>query len=207
MGFKEEEPPLVVVTGEGQVEAAADTAVVVLGVSARADQAAAAYRQVAEVLNRIVRALTDLGVPLDQMQTGLITLQPIYDREQLVGYEATATVRVTLRDLSLVGPVIDQAVAAGANRLLGVTFEVREPAAYEARALARAVQDAQQKAMVVARTAGIGLGPVWRAEAEPAPEPVFPLAARVAAVEAIPILPGTLVLTRRVRVEYLVQYP
>jgi len=200
-----EELPLVRVTGDGRLEVAPDTAEISLGFSIRAEQAATAYQQTAAVLNQVVRALLDMGIPQDQMQTDQIALQPVYEKERLVGYEGAATLRVRLRDLSAVGATIDRAVAAGANSVRGVSFEVRDPSAYEASALALAAEDAQRKAAVIARALGIGLGPVWRADAEPAPGPIFPALARAAAVEAIPVLPGTLTLTRRVRVEYVIQ--
>jgi len=71
-----------------------------------------------------------------------------------------------------VGAIIDLAVSVGANRVLGVQFEVRERQRAEAIALAQAVQDAQRQAMVLAQSLGVVLGPVWQVESEPAPAPV-----------------------------------
>lgn len=200
-----EQPPLVQVTGEGWVEVPPDTVEIALGFSVRADEAAAAYRQTATVLNQVVRVLMEAGIPQEQMQTEQVSLRPVYEQEQLVGYEGTAILRVTLRDLSIAGETIDRAVAAGANTVLSVSFQVRDPGPHEAAALTRAVQDAQRKAAVLARSLGVGLGPVWRAEAEPAPGPIFALA-RPAALEPIPVMPGTITITRRVRVEYTIPY-
>lgn len=200
-----EQPPLVQVTGEGWVEVPPDTVEIALGFSVRADEAAAAYRQTATVLNQVVRVLMEAGIPQEQMQTEQVSLRPVYEQEQLVGYEGTAILRVTLRDLSIAGETIDRAVAAGVNTVLSVSFQVRDPGPHEAAALTRAVQDAQRKAAVLARSLGVGLGPVWRAEAEPAPGPIFALA-RPAALEPIPVMPGTITITRRVRVEYTIPY-
>lgn len=201
-----EEPPLVRVMGEGQVEVPPDSVEISLGFSVRAGEAATAYRQTAAAMNQVVRALTEAGIPRDQMQTEQISLRPVYEQEQLVGYEGSAILRVTLRDPSIAGETIDRAVAAGANLVLSVSFQVREPGPHEAAALTRAVQDAQRKAAVLARALGIGLGPVWRTEAEPAPGPILALA-RPAPLEAMPVLPGTLTVTRRVRVEFTIPYP
>lgn len=195
--------PLIQVTGEGRLDLTPDTAVVTLGFTARADQATAAYQQVATALTQVVRTLTEAGITREQLQTQQINVQPVYREEQPVGYEATSTLRVTLRDPAAAGGVIDRAVAAGANRVLGITFEVRDPGAYEGHALAAAVQHAYRQAATLAQTAGVALGPVWRMEAEPAEGPVVP-AFRTAALEAMPVLPGTQTLTRRVRVEFLI---
>lgn len=198
--------PLVQVTGEGRLEVAPDTAEVSLGVSVRADSAAAAFDQAAAVLRRIVAVLLDLGIPQEQIQTDQILLFPIHDRERLVGYEATAILRVTLRDLALVGIAIDRAVAAGATRVQSIRFFVKDPSAFDALTLSAAVQDAQRRAALLARSLGVRLGPVWRVQAEPAPGPIFPAVARAVAVEAIPVLPGTMTLTRSVQVEFLIHH-
>lgn len=206
MGLTVTEPPVVRVDGEGQLEVAPDTAVVSLGFSARAEQAAAAFQQTAAAISRVIQALVAAGVPREQLQSEQISLFPVQERERVVGFEGTATLRVTLRDVNAVGPVIDRAVAAGANRVQGVSFEVRDPRPFEAQALTLAIQDAQRKAAILARAAGVGLGPIWLVEAEPSPGPVFPVAARAVALEAaIPVLPGTLTLIRRVRVEFVIQ--
>lgn len=199
--------PLIEVTGEGRLEIPPDTAVITLGVTNRAETAAAAYAETARVLTEIVRALTEMDIPREQLQSSRIDLQPVYEKEKLIGYNASATLRVTLKELEAVGPVIDRAVAAGANTVQGLSFELRDPSPYEAEALSRAVDQAQETAALVARSLGVRLGRVWRAEAEPSPGPIAPPMARAYALEAaIPVLPGTLILSRRVEVAYLIQY-
>lgn len=205
-------PPLLQVTGVGETQVTPDTARVSLGFSTRAPQAAAAYEQAAAALNRVVRALLDAGLTAEQLQTQEIALNPVYEtppderQSQLVGYEASATLGVTLRDLSRVGAIIDLAVAAGANRVLGVQFEVRDRRIAEATALSLAVQDAQRQALVLAQSLGVGLGPVWQVETQPVPAPVTPYLARMAA-EGLPVLPGQLTVSRSVMVSYVIQQP
>lgn len=197
--------PLLQVTGEGRLTVIPDTAELLLGVSARTEQATIAYRQTAAVMNQIVASLMEAGLAQNQIQTSRITLQPRYDEERLIGYEGAASVRVTLKDLAEVGNVIDQAVAAGATTIGGIHFTVQNPGPYESRALTLAVQDASSQAATLARSLGLRLGPAWRVEAEPATGPVRPATARIAGLEAMPVLPGTLELARRVRVAYLLQ--
>lgn len=203
-------PPLLQVTGVGETQVAPDTARISLGFSTRAPQAAAAYEQTATALNQVVRALLGAGLAPEQLQTQEVALSPVYEtpadqgQSQLVGYEASATLGVTLRDLSRVGAVIDLAVSAGANRVLGVQFEVRDRRAAEAAALSLAVQDAQRQAVALAQSLGVGLGPVWRVETQPAPASVTPYLARMAA-EGLPVLPGQLTVSRSVMVSYVIQ--
>jgi len=200
-----QQPSLLVVVGEGRVDVAPDAAAITLGATARAPQAAAAFQRTAAVLNQVVRALLAAGIPREQIQTSQISLQPVFENGRQVGFDATATVQVTLRELAAVGTIIDAAVAAGANNVLGINFELRDPITAEAAALTRAVQAAQRQAAVLARSLGVTLGPVFRVEAEPSPGPIVPVfAARAAAAEGVPVLPGTVAVTRRVRVEYMV---
>lgn len=196
--------PLVRVTGEGRLEVGPDTAEVSLGASVRAAQATVAYEQTAAALSRIVGSMLDMGVPREQIQTDQILLAPIYEQEQLVGYQGSGTLRVQLRDLAAVGPIIDRAVQAGATRVHGVTFRVKDPGAYEAAALAAAVHDAQRKAALLARSLGIRLGPVWRIETDSFPGPIIPAFVRAAPAEGLPVLPGTLPVVRSVRVDYII---
>ncbi|HYF81143.1 MAG TPA: SIMPL domain-containing protein [Symbiobacteriaceae bacterium] len=200
------QPSVLTVTGEGSVQVTPDTAVITLGVTARAPQAASAFQQAANALNQVVRALLAAGVPRDQIQTSQVSLQPAFENGRQMGFEATATVRVTVRDFGVLGGLIDRAVAAGANNVAGISFEVQDQVAAEAAAIAAAVQNARAQAVVLARSLGIPLGPVFRVEAEPAQGPPVPLfAARaVAAGEQLPVLPGTQTITRRVRVEFLI---
>lgn len=200
------EPPTLQVTGVGEVPVAPDTARVSLGFSARAPQAAAAYEQAAAALNQVVRAQVQAGVPMEMMQTQDVALQPVYrppgdeGTGEVAGYEASATLAVTLRDLARVGALIDLAVSAGANRVLGVQFTVQNRQPAEAAALAQAVHDAQRQAVVLAQSLGVVLGPVRRVESLPGPSPE-PYFARTSA-EAMPVLPGQVTVTRSVRLVY-----
>lgn len=203
------EPPSLQVTGTGEVPVAPDTARISLGFSARAPQAAAAYEQAAAALNQVVRALVQAGVPTEMMQTQEVALNPVYrppedgGAGELSGYEASATLAVTLHDLARVGALIDLAVSAGANRVLGVQFTLRNRQPAEGAALAQAVQDAQRQAVVLAQSLGVALGPVRQVESLPGAVPE-PFLARTFA-EAVPVLPGQVTVSRSVRVVYGIQ--
>lgn len=197
-------PPLLIVSGEGRVDAVPDTVEISLGFSTRAETASAAFQQTAEAVHQVLQALLALGISAEQLQTGQVSLSAVYEKERVVGYEATATLRVTLRDPAAAGQVIDRAVAAGANVVRGLSYSLRDPGAAETQAWTRAVQEAQRKAALLAQSLGIRLGHVWRVGAEAAPGPVVPVFARAAVQEGIPVLPGTVEVSRRVQVEYLI---
>ena len=202
--FGAEGPPLLQVTGEGRVQATPDTVEISLGFTSRADRAATAFQQTSAALNQVLRTLLNMGIPREQLQSEQISLNPVVENGRVIGYEATATLRVTLRDINAAASVIDAAVAAGANTVQGLSFSLRDATPFEAQAVNLAVQEAQRQAVLLARSLGVALGPVFRATVEPSPG-VVPLFARAVAAEAIPVLPGTVSVVRTVRLEYVIR--
>jgi uncharacterized protein YggE len=75
-------------------------------------------------------------------------------------YQVSNTVMVVIRNLDQVGPVLDAAVAAGANNVWGVSFGLDETGPLEARAREKAIADARARAEALARLQGVSLGRV-----------------------------------------------
>lgn len=160
--------PLLSVSGSGQARVAPDEASVRLGVLAQAKTARAAQEQVNRVANAILASVQALGVRPEQIQTSELNLSPLYsqgrpeegriEEPRITGYQASNVVIITLQDLTKVGPVIDAGLAAGANRLDGVFFGLRNDQAARAQALTAAVAEARSKAEALAKAAGVRLG-------------------------------------------------
>ena len=156
------ETPVLTVSGTGEARVAPDEATVRLGVFAQAETARAAQDQVSRTAGAILEAIRRLGVPAEQIQTSELSLSPVYGQERpdprgtvqeprIVGYQASNIVEVRLDRLDRVGPVIDAGLGAGANRLDGVFFGLRDDEKARAEALTRAVQEARAKADALAR--------------------------------------------------------
>ncbi|HEX7183891.1 MAG TPA: SIMPL domain-containing protein [Thermoanaerobaculia bacterium] len=155
------EVPVLTVSGSGDARVAPDEATVRLGVFAQAETARAAQDQVSRTAGAILEAIRRLGVPAEQIQTSELSLSPVYGQERpdpqgiqeprIVGYQASNIVEVRLDRLDRVGPVIDAGLGAGANRLDGVFFGLRDDEKARAEALTRAVQEARAKADALAR--------------------------------------------------------
>ena len=62
-----------------------------------------------------------------------------------------------MHDLTKVGLVLDSATTGGASEIGGISFDLSDRAAAEARALAQAVSSAKGKAGTMASAAGVGL--------------------------------------------------
>jgi uncharacterized protein YggE len=210
-------PSTVEVTGEAEVKAVPDRAVLELGVHTEAGTAREAMRSNAQAMDAVVTALRRLGLSERQMRTREIQLSPRTEEPPprpmgrrplgITGYRAGNTLEVTVEPLDKLGPVIDAAVGAGANVAGGVHFSVRDEEALRRQALADAVQAARAKAQVLAQAAQVRLGPVRQLVEEPSgPLPMGGMAmtafAETRAAPLPPVQPGELTLRVRVRVSF-----
>jgi uncharacterized protein YggE len=189
------------VEAEATETAAADRAVVTLGVRTEDPRPARAAGTSARTLEAVLSALRrELGEAA-QIETSGYTLEPRYRAPQdtgepeLTGYVARNTVEVTLSELPQVGRAIDAALGAGANDVHGVAWTLRDDQPVRVRALRRAVERARAEAQAVAAELGMSLVRVVSVE-EQAREGPRPLLARAAmdaaAIGATPVEPGTL---------------
>jgi len=197
------------VSGVGTVTAAPDEALLALAVQTQAASATKAASDNAEVVTKVLQALTSLGVDKSSIETLSYTLTPIYETNSdtsapstIVGYTALNSIQVTLTDFSLVGKSIDTAVSAGANQVQDITFTFSSAtlASLQKQALGAAVQDASGQAQAIASSLGVSLG----APISVTPAFVFqPNYQRYAAAsQPTPIQPGNLQVTVTVQVTY-----
>jgi len=192
----------IVVTGRGIAEAAPDRSLVTIGAQITRPTAQEAQERVSATMNQVLSKLTALGIPRERIQTVEINLYPQRrpSSGDITGYQAVQRVVVTVDDLALVGRILDAAVTAGANLLDGVSFTLRDPAAYRARAFAAAVQDARATAMALATAAGVTISRIVRIEEMGATVPsVRGPMLRAAPDATTPVLPGTLSVAVQVR--------
>jgi len=155
-------------TGTGTVYATPDKAIVSIGVYSEAKTAADALAQNNEAMQGVVDLLKAQGLEPRDIQTAQFSVQPRFtypnnDRNQpaqLVGYTVTNEVRATVRDLSTIGTLLDQAVRVGSNRINDIRFAVSETDPLEDEARRLAVKDVMARAALYAEAAGIELGPI-----------------------------------------------
>lgn len=203
-------PPAIIVSGEGRIEAAPDMASLRVGVVAQEDSPGAALAAASDATRAMLERMTAAGIATRDLQTSDLTLNPVwrYDRERdeqrLVGFEASNLVTVRVRDLALLGRVLDEAVTVGANRFDGLQFGLSEAQALTDEARRRAVTDALRKARLYAEAAGVSLGPVLRIVEEGASAPMPPnLRGPAMAMDAaVPVAEGELEIAARVTLHF-----
>jgi uncharacterized protein YggE len=156
------------VSADASVMRPPDRATVRLGVETLATTAREATASNAEAMAAMIDALEASGIPSSAVRTRSIALSPRYERapsgEQpvIVGYQAENQVSVRVDEVDQLGRVVDTAIEAGANRVLGIQFEISDPEAAYHEALELAVAKARREAEVLARAMGETLGPVLR---------------------------------------------
>jgi uncharacterized protein len=195
--------PQIVTSGQGEVRTAPDRATVTIGVQTRATTAAEAAAQNSRKQRAVIDAIKAKAVPAEQISTSGFNVIPEtrYDREgqaapRTTSYLVMNMVTVELRRIDLVGPVIDAALASGANQINSLSFGVANTDSTRRAALAIAVAKSRADAEVMARAAGGSLGPLIEMSAGefymPPPRPMMRMDAAMAsaAQEAVPVEPG-----------------
>ena len=150
-------------TGAGSASAQADQATVNLGVQVLSESASDAIGENAETMTAVIDAIKALGVSEDDIITTSYSVYPQYDWTEdgrvFIGYSVTNLVQVTVKDLDIVGDVIDTAAVAGANQINGISFELSDAKREELKtnAYIAALTDAQDKADVIAENLGLSI--------------------------------------------------
>jgi uncharacterized protein YggE len=206
---------LITVGGEGKVTVTPDLAHVQLGVQIQKPTAKAARDAAATAMTNVVAALKKLGIDDKDIKTTQVSLNAVYDYPPnasavLRGYQLTNQVAVTVRDLGKLSDVVDNAVAAGATTVDGISFDVADRTSIEAQAREAAAKDARAKADVYAKTLGLAItgvsavseqvsAPVWYA-----PSYANAAAGAVPDKAATPVQAGSTDVTIDVQVSFLI---
>jgi uncharacterized protein len=202
--------PAVVTVGQGVVRAVPDRAFVRMTVETRARTPQDAQRQNAQAMTAVQQKMRDEGVAEEAVRTVGFDLRLEVDwadgRRVVRGYVARSSIEVRTDDLSQLGRLMDQAVAAGATEIGDVRFDLKDREAAEQEALQRAVRQARARADAAAAAAGTTIARIVRIEeGAPAVGPPMPMQMRLGAAEAAagdetPIAPGEIVVRANVTV-------
>jgi uncharacterized protein YggE len=182
----------IVASGEATVRRVPDLAVVTLAVTVRDRQPGPARDEANKRASAILARLRELGLPETDVQAPSLVVQPVYDygrgSPKLTGYEATRPITVRVRQVDILGPLLDGLVDDGATQVHGTTMELAEPEAARREALADAVSVARSRAEAMASAAGVTLGEPLRIEEGEGSGVPIPRGAmlRMAAAEAAP---------------------
>ncbi len=183
-----------IVNGEGSVTVQPDYARITAGVTTKARTVKEATDANTKLMGAVTATLRDSGLEQKDIQTSHFSVQPVYAPAQpnaeprLAGFSVSNQLNVTIRQIAMIGTILDRLVAAGATDLGGVEFLHSDLSKALDQAREAAVADARRKAELYARAAGLELGRVAWITEDPGSAPIAGLKTlRAAGVMAAPV--------------------
>ena len=154
------------VSGNGQVAAEPDRAIVSLGVEARKPKIGDARAEVARTIEAVLKLTRELKIDPKFVRATRVTVQAEYDwnnpshERNLLGYLVARQVQVELRDLEKLGVLLERSIDIGANQVSDPQLDSSRRHEFEREALGKAVEDARLNAEALAHAAGAKVGAV-----------------------------------------------
>ena len=163
------EPNTIAVSGMAEQEVAPDMAYIDVGINVRADDAENVRTQEAQIASQIRRALLGLAITDNDLQNTSYYLYQEYkvDRNGVRTadkYVLDSSIKVTVKDLDKLSQVIDNVVEAGATNISNITYALSTQNIIQRQLLATAVENARDKAAVVANAGSRTLGNMLSAD-------------------------------------------
>lgn len=163
------EPNTIAVSGMAEQEVAPDMAYIDVGINVRVDDAETARTQEAQIASQIRRALLGLAITDNDLQNTSYYLYQEYkvDRNGVRTadkYVLDSSIKVTVKDLDKLSQVIDNVVKAGATNISNITYALSTQNIIQRQLLATAVENARDKAAVVASAGSRTLGNMLSAD-------------------------------------------
>jgi uncharacterized protein len=193
------EPPVVITSGEGLVQAVPDRAWITVTAESRAGNPRDAQRRNSEAMTPVLDKLRAAGIPADAIRTIGYDLQQEWDyvnnQRTSRGYVARNTIEVRVDSIERVGELLEMTVGSGATSVGAVRFDLKNRARLERDALRLAVEDARARADAAAAGAGRSIDRIVRIDAQagaPVPLPRVAMLREQSASDAPPIAAGQL---------------
>ncbi|MCH2093753.1 MAG: SIMPL domain-containing protein [Rhodobacteraceae bacterium] len=201
--------PRISVVGEGRAAAIPDMASISFGVATRAKDAGAAMSATSAKIEAVIVTLQGYGLERRDVQTSSLSVTTVYEtrpsgqaQPAIAGYEARNTLTVRVRDLDILGDVLDAVLSAGVNEMYGLQFGLQDPEPVLEKARRNAVADAQRRASAFADAAGLTLGAVLTMTEAGASSPRFEVAAMSARASSVPVAEGEAEMIARITIVY-----
>jgi uncharacterized protein len=195
------------VIGQGTITVKPDTVIITLGVRTESAAVSQALQENATRANNMIQALNSIGIKTEEIETASFSIYPKYEYREgtaiLVGYEVEHIFDITVKDVTKAGNIYETAVANGANIARSIQFKLSNRAPFYQHALADALRNAREKAIVLARTLGVPVNgiPIKIKEESVIPiEPAFaPKTMVLAEPSAPPIQSQDIIITATVK--------
>jgi uncharacterized protein YggE len=165
-----QEPRLITVTGQAEVNVAPDEVVFDLTVQTINKDLRTAKSQTDDRLRKVIELTRKYKVQAKDVQTDYIKLEPRYrgnDESRLfIGYSVRKDLVFTLRDVTQAEELLSELIESGVSRLNGIRFQTSELRKYRDQARAMAIKAAQEKAIALTAQIGQKIGKAYSIEEE-----------------------------------------
>jgi uncharacterized protein YggE len=202
---------LLSVSAQAEASRVPDVASLSTGVVTQAADANAALAANASQMNKVMAAIKAAGIAEKDIQTSGINVSPQYkytDNQPpaITGYQASNTVSIKVREIGKLGEVLDALVASGANQVNGPSFEIDQPEAVYDEARRAALEKAQQRAQMYAKSLDLKVRRIVSISEGGGFQPPRPMMMAKAAgfdrAESSPVSPGETTLTANLDVVF-----
>jgi uncharacterized protein len=162
LSFAETITPQLVVKGDATVHMPADQMELVIGVVTQNPDSGKAVQDNNVKMRKVIDAIQNTGLTVDDYQTGNFNIQPVYKYPQneaakLMGYEVTNTLKIKTQKIDLADKIIGAAAGTGANKVESIVFNLKDPHSYKDLAIQQAAQHALSDARALAQTTQVKL--------------------------------------------------
>jgi len=172
----------ITLSGHGEVSAVPDIANVSFTIRKEAKTVADAQSGVADVANKVMASLKANNILDKDIKTESVSFNPKYDyvydskvimapctqygcpprpgKNVITGYEAYESISVKIRKIDDTGKIIQELGVLGVTELSGPNFTIDNEDGLKAQAQKQAIDDAKEKAEVLAKNLGVRLGKI-----------------------------------------------
>jgi len=159
------------VQGVGFINAVPDVARISFGHTTENKDLKIAQAELETITATALNSLKDYGIEEKDIEQQNYNAYPRYEynanckgigcvegNRELVSYEVSQTIQVTIRDIETAGEIVGLLGGSGVTQLSGPYFEIEDPSIYQQDARALAIEDAKKEAKILAKNLGVRLG-------------------------------------------------
>lgn len=196
---------LMTLQGEGSVFVTPDIGIIQLGVETTGQDLSEIQQMNAQLSRQVLTAITQTGVNPRDIQTVDYQIQKLYDFEDGKridrGFQVINVFKVTVRNLELIGSIIDTAVENGANLVTNIQFQVENTSPHYQQALDLALVNAIDKAEAIGRQLNVPVLLIPTRITEVSSN-VIPVSSRMYSISETPIQPGQNEIVARIEADF-----
>lgn len=213
-----EAPRVITVTGQAELKAEPDEAIVTVTLKAKDNALKIAKAAYDRQMKGLLKQAEEFGIEKKYLRTQNASIQPMYRYESKTnkrvfeGYDVSSRVSITVKEMEKSSLLVDALINEGFEYVDAIQFTVSNQDALEEDALIKALENAKVKAarMVKALDAKLGNVLVIQENAYSRPQPVYMqrnamMMEAKAAPSADFALPGEQTIERQVHVEFEIE--